>query len=188
MKKNKIFLPMIGLLAFSMGLVGCNKPAENSSNNSQSSQVAPQKETIKVTDPDNKTSSELEVEKTLQLKANVDGVTWKSANEKIATVDNAGKVTAVAPGEVKIKASKEGYFDGSYSLTVKRAAALAKVAFEKADHYAADGWWGTADDGWSPIYARSEGNASDAQCIAHMDNGDKETLTFTSRHEHSHGC
>ena len=180
MKKNKIFLPMIGLLAFSMGLVGCNKPAENSSNNSQSSQVAPQKETIKVTDPDNKTSSELEVEKTLQLKANVEGVTWKSANEKIATVDNAGKVTAVAPGEVKIKASKEGYFDGSYSLTVKRAAALAKVAFEKADHYAADGWWGTADDGWSPIYARSEGNASDAQCIAHMDNGDKETLTFTS--------
>lgn len=180
MKKNKIFLPMIGLLAFSMGLVGCNKPAENSSNNSQSSQVAPQKETIKVTDNDNKTSSELEVEKTLQLKANVDGVTWKSANEKIATVDNAGKVTAVAPGEVKIKASKEGYFDGSYSLTVKRAAALAKVAFEKADHYAADGWWGTADDGWSPVYARSEGNASDAQCIAHMDNGDKETLTFTS--------
>ena len=180
MKKNKIFLPMIGLLAFAMGLVGCNKPAEGSGNNTQSSQVTPQKETIKVTDPDNKSASELVIEQTLQLKASVDGVTWKSADEKIATVDNAGKVTAVAAGEVKIKASKEGYYDGSYSLTVKRPAALAKVAFEKADHFAADGWWGTADDGWSPIYARSEGNASDAQCIAHMDNGDKETLTFTS--------
>ena len=180
MKKNKIFLPMIGLLAFAMGLVGCNKPAEDSGKNTQSSQVTPQKETIKVTDPDNKNASELVIEQTLQLKASVDGVTWKSADEKIATVDNTGKVTAVAAGEVKIKASKEGYYDGSYSLTVKRPAALAKVAFEKADHYAADGWWGTADDGWSPIYARSEGNASDAQCIAHMDNGDKETLTFTS--------
>ena len=180
MKKNKIFLPMIGLLAFAMGLVGCNKPAEDSGKNTQSSQVTPQKETIKVTDPDNKNASELVIEQTLQLKASVDGVTWKSADEKIATVDNTGKVTAVAAGEVKIKASKEGYYDGSYSLTVKRPAALAKVAFEKADHYSADGWWGTADDGWSPIYARSEGNASDAQCIAHMDNGDKETLTFTS--------
>ena len=180
MKKNKIFLPMIGLLAFAMGLVGCNKPAEDSGKNTQSSQVTPQKETIKVTDPDNKNASELEIEKTLQLKASVDGVTWKSADEKIATVDNTGKVTAVAAGEVKIKASKEGYYDGSYTLTVKRPAALAKVAFEKADHYAADGWWGTAEDGWSPVYARSEGNASDGQCIAHMDNGDKETLTFTS--------
>ena len=180
MKKNKIFLPMIGLLAFAMGLVGCNKPAEDSGKNTQSSQVTPQKETIKVTDPDNKNAGELVIEQTLQLKASVEGVTWKSADEKIATVDTAGKVTAVAAGEVKIKASKEGYYDGSYSLTVKRPAALAKVAFEKADHYAADGWWGTADDGWSPIYARSEGNASDAQCIAHMDNGDKETLTFTS--------
>ena len=181
MKKNKIFLPMIGLLAFAMGLVGCNKPAENSGDKSnQSSQVTPQKETIKVTDPDNKNAGELEIEKTLQLKASVDGVTWASADAKIATVDNTGKVTAVAAGEVKIKATKEGYYDGSYNLTVKRAAALAKVPFEKAEHYAADGWWGTADDGWSPIYARSEGNASDGQCIAHLDNGDKETLTFTS--------
>ena len=180
MKKNKIFLPMIGLLAFAMGLVGCNKPADNSGDKSnQSSQVTPQKETIKVTDPDNKNAGELEVEKTLQLKANVEGVTWASADAKIATVAD-GLVTAVAPGEVKIKATKEGYYDGSYTLTVKRAAALAKVQFEKAEHYAADGWWGTADDGWSPVYARSEGNASDGQCIAHLDNGDKETLTFTS--------
>ena len=51
---------------------------------------------------------------------------------------------------------------------------------EDADHYAADGWWGTGDDGSTPLYARTSGNASDAQCIAHMDNGDKETLTFAS--------
>ena len=32
----------------------------------------------------------------------------------------------------------------------------------------------------SPVYARTSGNASDGECIAYMDNGDKEILTFTS--------
>ena len=180
MKKTKLFLPLALVGLIFGGLVACQKGQGGEQSKSEPSSSVPAKETIKVTDPDNKTASELEIEKTLQLKANVEGVAWKSADDKIATVNDSGLVTAVAAGEVKIKASKEGYYDGSYTLTVKRPAALAKVPFEKAEHYAADGWWGTADDGWSPIYARSEGNASDGQCIAHLDNGDKETLTFTS--------
>ena len=180
MKKTKLFLPLALVGLIFGGLVACQKGQGGEQSKSEPSSSVPAKETIKVTDPDNKTASELEIEKTLQLKANVEGVAWKSADDKIATVNDSGLVTAVAAGEVKIKASKEGYYDGSYTLTVKRPAALAKVPFEKAEHYAADGWWGTADDGWSPVYARESGNASDGQCIAHLDNGDKETLTFTS--------
>ena len=180
MKKTKLFLPLALVGLIFGGLVACQKGQGGEQSKSEPSSSVPAKETIKVTDPDNKTASELEIEKTLQLKANVEGVAWKSADDKIATVNDSGLVTAVAAGEVKIKASKEGYYDGSYTLTVKRPAALAKVPFEKAEHYAADGWWGTAADGWSPVYARESGNASDGQCIAHLDNGDKETLTFTS--------
>ena len=181
MKKQKLFLPLALVGLIFGGLVACqNGQGGEQSKSEPTTSAVPTKETIKVTDPDNKTASALEVEKTLQLKANVDGVAWKSADEKIATVDNTGKVTAVAPGEVKIKATKEGYYDGSYTLTVKRAAALATLHFEDADHFAADGWWGTADDGYTPIATRSEGNASDLKCVAHMDNGDKETLTFTA--------
>ena len=165
-------------LLFGLGLAACNQPA-NPSNNTSSS--IPAKEKIKVTlDGSDKTEGEVEVEATLQLKASVEGGTWASSNEKVATVDQTGKVTAVAPGNANITVTKEGYDKGTFKVTVKRGAPLAKLKFEEADHYAADGWWGSNDEGWSPIYARSEGNASDQQCIAHMDNGDKETLTFTS--------
>ena len=179
MKTTKFVLPFVAL-ALTFGLVACNQQNGGEKSSGAPTSSIPQKETIKVTDPSGKSSGELEIEKTLQLTPSVEGVAWKSADEKIATVSDAGLVTAVAAGEVRIKASKEGYFDGSYSLTVKRAAALATLHFEDADHYAADGWWGTADEGFEPIYARSEGNASDGKCIAHFDNGDKETLTFTS--------
>ena len=38
--------------------------------------------------------------------------------------------------------------------------------------------YGPGDE--SPVYSRSSGNASGGTCIAYMDNGDTETLTFTS--------
>ena len=53
---------------------------------------------------------------------------------------------------------------------------------EDADHYAADGWWGSGSSGpgATPVYTRSSGNASDGTCIAYFGEGDKETLKFSS--------
>ena len=135
-------------------------------------------ESITVTATENKTT--LVTEETVQLTADKDGVTWGTSAEAVATVSDAGLVTAVAPGTAVISASKELHNAGKVTITVTRPAALAVLHMEDADHYSADGWWGTAAEGVTPIYERSSGNASDAQCIAHFGAGDKETLAFTS--------
>ena len=121
----------------------------------------------------------LVMEQTLQLTADKEGVTWSSSDDAVATVNN-GLVTAVGPGSATISASKEGFNPGKVTITVTRPAPLAQLHFEDADHYSADGWWGDDAAGRLPIYARSSGNASDGQCIAHFGAGDKETLGFTS--------
>ena len=122
----------------------------------------------------------LVMEATLQLSASEQGVTWESSDPSVASVDQTGKVTALYAGAAVISAKKDGFNPGTVNVTVTRPAALATLHWEDADHYSADGWWGTAAEGVTPIYARSSGNASDAQCIAHFDVGDKETLAFTS--------
>lgn len=120
---------------------------------------------------------------TLALTANKEGVTWSSSNNDIATVD-AGVVTGVAYGSVTISASKDGFNAGSIALEIVRPAPTAVLHMEDADHYAADGEWEKySGDTSTPVYERTSGNASDATCIAYMNNGDKETLTFSSNAE-----
>ena len=133
---------------------------------------------IVVTAAESKTT--LVMGETVQLSADQQGVTWSTSDEKIASVSNAGLVTAVYAGSAVISAKKDGFNDGKITITVVRPAATATLHWEDADHYSADGWWGTAAEGVTPIYARSSGNASDAQCIANFGVGDKETLSFTS--------
>ena len=132
-------------------------------------------------------ASSIIIGETLQLSADKDGVTWSSSNNAIASVDDKGLVTAVAAGDVTISAAKENYNSGSVALKITRPAATATLHMEDADHFSADGMWGTNYSGTiygpgeeSPVYARSSGNASDGTCIAYMDNGDTEVLTFTS--------
>ncbi len=123
---------------------------------------------------------------TANLTASEQGVTWASSDDTIASVAN-GVVTANKIGSATIKASKDHFNDGSITINVVRPAPTATLHMEDADHYTADGVWGTNYSGTiygpgeeSPVYARSSGNASDGTCIAYMDNGDKEILTFTS--------
>lgn len=123
----------------------------------------------------------LVMEATLQLTASEQGVTWESSEPNVASVDQNGKVTALYVGNAVISAKKDGFNAGTVNVTVTRPAALATLHFEEADHYAADGEWTSSDNPYdSPEYARSSGNASDAKCIAHFGEGDKETLAFTS--------
>ena len=177
--KKKIFLPMIAALIFSMGVVACNKPADESSKQPTTSSV-PAKPKINVSAAGDK--KQLEIDEEVQLSADQEGVAWKSSDEKIATVDASGKVKAVASGSVTITASKEGYQNGTISITVNKAPALATLHMEDADHYSADGWWASSSygPGATPVYDRSSGNASDGKCIAYFGEGDKETLTFAS--------
>ena len=135
-------------------------------------------EPITITAAENKNS--IEIDQTLQLSANKDGVSWASSDATIASVSDKGLVTALKAGTVSITAAKDKFKTGSYSITVTRTAPLITMHWEEADHYSEDGWWGTAEDGYTPVYARSDGNASDLQCIAHLVKGDKETMSFTS--------
>ena len=124
--------------------------------------------------------TELLVGETVQLSADQQNVEWKTSDATVATVSDTGLVTAHKLGNATISAEKENYATGSLTINVVRPEPTAVLGFEDADHEAADGWWGTAAEGYSPVYARDSGNASGNQCIAHLDAGDKEVLSFTS--------
>ena len=143
-------------------------------------------ETIKVTVAEGGKTSLLAGE-TVQLNADKQGVTWASSDTNVATVSATGLVTAVKVGTAEITASGTNLNPGKQTINVVRPDPTATLHMEDADHYTADGVWGTSYSGTmygpgedSPVYARSSGNASDGTCIAYMDNGDREILTFTS--------
>lgn len=117
---------------------------------------------------------------TLKLTANKDGVTWESSDPTIATVDATGLVSGVSYGTVTISAKKQGFNDGKVSLNIVRPEATAKIAWNDADHYSADGEWTNSNrgPGETPIYSKS--SARDGTCVGYFGEGDKETLTFTS--------
>ena len=134
----------------------------------------------------NADKTSLLIGETANLTSSEAGVTWSSSDSTVVSVNN-GVATALKIGSATIKASKDKYNDGSVTINVVRPAPTATLHMEDADHYTADGVWGTSYSGTmygpgeeSPVYERSSGNASDGTCIAYMDNGDKEILTFTS--------
>ena len=126
----------LGVLAvlLALTLAGCNAPAkepseggeEQQQSQEQQSSSAPSKTSsqqpkITITAADGKKT--LEIGDTVQLSSDVDGVTWSTSNADAATVSDGGLVTAVAPGSATIKAAKDGYKDGSISITVNKPAA-----------------------------------------------------------------
>lgn len=121
------FKKCLGALAVLLALttVACNGGGNSSaapnngskSNSQQSTSVLP---SINVTAADNKKT--LEVDETVKLTASVEGVTWESSAPAVATVDGEGLVTAVAAGTAKITAKKDGYKEGSISITVNKPA------------------------------------------------------------------
>ena len=164
MKKMKGLLPfaIVGLMLSLGACGGPNNPGGDSGSTTPS--VAPQpKVTVKTAD--DKSSLTLVVGENGQLKASEEGVTWASNNEKVATVDQTGKVTAVTAGTAKITAAKEGFKTGELTVTVNRKPPIATLHMEDADHNAADGFWYNSSRGpeLTPVYEKS--SASDGTCI-----------------------
>ena len=113
MKKGKFILPItVFALLISFGLASCN----NGGNEANKSGQSAQQQKIKVTAEGSKTK--LLKGETVQLTADVDGVTWESSKPEIASVSGAGLVTALTKGSASISASKDGYRAGSISITV----------------------------------------------------------------------
>ena len=188
MKKTKIFLPLLAAgLVLGMGLAACNN-TPGQSGGDQSSQAPASSVLPKITVTAAEGKKTLIIGETVQLTADVEGVTWESGDAKVATVDATGKVTAVAPGEVSIKAIKEGYKNGSIGITVTRPAPTAVLDFTLADHYSADGWWSTVMDFGGMSFEQGSGVTpvtSDYMdqtntYLGYFGEGDIETMKFTS--------
>lgn len=78
------------------------------------------------------------------------GVTWKSSDPSVATVDSLGKITAVAPGEAVITVTTT---DGEKTATVKIVVTMNEFTAQRAvlkqiyDALDGDNW--THKDGWN---------------------------------------
>ena len=178
-KKKSLLTLTVATFAMLMSACGGAKSGANpgtSAGTVTSKSVQPK---VNVTDANGKTSSSVVIGGNITLTSSEEGVTWSTTDAKVATVNN-GTVTAVGIGQAVIKASKEGFKDGTYTITVTRPAPTATLHFEDADHYSADGWWENSNrgPGAQPIYSKS--SASDGTCVGYFGDGDKETLTFTS--------
>ena len=120
------FKKCLGALAILLALttVACNGGGQPSASGNKPTSSAQQSTSalpaIKVTAADNKKT--LEVDETVQLTSDVEGVTWETSAAAVATVDDKGLVTAVAAGTAKITAKKDGYKEGSISITVNKPA------------------------------------------------------------------
>ena len=125
MKKRKFILPVTAFaLLLSFGLAACNnggqQGGEQGGGGEQQSQPEeqsiPADAKIKITAAGDK--NKLMYGETVQLTADVQGVTWESTKPEIATVDANGLVTSVSKGSTSIKAKKDGYKDGSINISV----------------------------------------------------------------------
>ena len=190
MKAKKAILPILAsALVLSMGLVACDKGSQgnNPSGNTESSEAVEEK--IVITSAGDK--KELQVGEKLQLTASVEGVAWSTRSTDIVSVSETGLVTALKDGTAKITAKKDGYANGSFTITVLKAPereAKYSLPLEDADHFSPSGIWGMdlsqygmgfMGPGDSPVEDNS-GATADSTSLGWLQAGCKETLTFTS--------
>ena len=190
MKAKKAILPILAsALVLSMGLVACDKGSQsnNPGGNTESSQAAEEK--IVITSAGDK--KEIQVGETLQLTASVEGVTWSTKSTDVVSVSETGLVTALKDGSARITAKKDGYTNGTFTVTVLKAPekeAKYSLPLEDADHYSPNDFWGmdlTAygygiiGPGDSPV-EDNQGATDDSTSLGYLQAGCKETLKFTS--------
>ena len=187
MKTKKALLPVLAsALLLTMGLAACNNstPVNPGSSSGEAEEVK-----IEITSEGDK--KEIQVGETLQLSASVDGVAWSTRNTDIVTVSETGLVTAIKDGSARITAKKEGYANGTFTVTVLKAPereAKYSLRLEDADHYSPNDIWGMdlsaygmgfMGPGDSPVEDNG-GATDDSTSLGWLQAGCKETLSFTS--------
>jgi hypothetical protein len=185
MKTKKALLPVLAsALLLTMGLAACNNSTPASNPGSSSGQAEEVK--IEITSEGGK--KEIQVGETLQLTASVEGVTWSTKSTDIVSVSETGLVTAIKDGSARITAKKDGYANGSFTVTVLKAPDREpnySLRLEEAEHYDPDDFWGMSwggtvmGPGDSPIEDNG-GKTDDGTSLGWLTQGCKETMTFTS--------
>ena len=192
MKKRKALLPILtGALILSLGLGACGgKPANNQGGSNGGSTPASEPVEVKINITAEGGKKEIIVGETLQLTADVEGVEWSTKSEGIISVDAKGLVTALGVGAGRVTARKEGYANGTYTITVNKAPERQwkyELRLEEADHYDPDDFWGMDLSQWgygimgpgeSPV--ENNGVTDDGTSLGYLQTGCKETMTFTS--------
>ena len=190
MKKTKkaLFPFLAGALLLTMGLTACNNAkSDKPASSGDTSEVEETK--INVTAAGNKTT--LKVGETVQLSADVEGVEWSTRAGTVVSVDKNGLVTALGVGSGKVTAKKDGYANGSITITVEKAPDREpnySLRLEEAEHFDPDDFWGmdlsqygmgVMGPGDSPVEDNG-GKTDDGTSLGWLQQGCKETLTFTS--------
>ena len=94
-----------------MGTVACNSGSRSASNVAGSSSQQSSGQTNKKLLKASIEKPIVEIGKRTKVISEVEGVTFRSSDEEIATVDAEGNLKAVEMGMAYITVSKEGYFD-----------------------------------------------------------------------------
>lgn len=188
MKTKKALLPVLAsALLLTMGLAACNNSTPASNPGSSSGEAEEVK--IEITSEGGK--KEIQVGETLQLTASVEGVTWSTKSTDIVSVSETGLVTALKDGSARISAKKDGYANGSFTVTVLKAPDREpnySLRLEEAEHYDPDDFWGMdlsaygmglMGPGDSPVEDNG-GVTDDGTSLGWLQQGCKETMTFTS--------
>ena len=187
MKTKKALLPVLAsALLLTMGLAACNNstPVNPGSSSGEAEEVK-----IEITSEGGK--KEIQVGETLQLTASVEGVAWSTKSTDIVSVSETGLVTAIKDGSARITAKKDGYANGTFTVTVLKAPereAKYSLRLEDADHYSPNEIWGMdlsaygmgfMGPGDSPVEDNG-GATDDSTSLGWLQAGCKETLSFTS--------
>ena len=185
MKTKKALLPVLAsALLLTMGLAACNNSTPASNPGTSSGEAEEVK--IEITSEGGK--KEIQVGETLQLTASVEGVTWSTKSTDIVSVSETGLVTAIKDGSARITAKKDGYANGSFTVTVLKAPDREpnySLRLEEAEHYDPDDFWGMTwggtvmGPGDSPVEDNG-GKTDDGTSLGWLTQGCKETMTFTS--------
>ena len=185
MKTKKALLPVLAsALLLTMGLAACN----NSTPASNSGSTSGEAEEVKIEITSEGGKKEIQVGETLQLTASVEGVTWSTKSTDIVSVSETGLVTAIKDGSARITAKKDGYANGSFTVTVLKAPDREpnySLRLEEAEHYDPDDFWGMSwggtvmGPGDSPVEDNG-GKTDDGTSLGWLTQGCKETMTFTS--------
>jgi len=189
MKAKKALLPILAsALVLAMGLAACTKPADQSGKSGDVTPSSGEVEEVAINVTAEGDKKELQVGETVQLHADVEGVEWTTRAEGILSVDSKGLVTALGPGSGRVTARKDGYANGSITITVLKAPERQwqyEVRLELAEHYDPDDFWGMSyggavyGPGDSPVEDNS-GATDDGTSLGWLQTGCKETMTFTS--------